>query len=81
MDRGGPAQVLRKDGRLVETAVAIAVHQPPDPAAVLFAVGIIVHLEDEQPPVLIEGQRDWIGDQRLGGDEFEAKALPELKGV
>jgi len=73
MDGRGPTQVPGKDGRLVKTAVAIDVLQPPNLSTTLFALRIIIHLDDEEPPVLIECQRDWIGDQRLGGDEFEAK--------
>jgi hypothetical protein len=81
MDGRGQAQSIGKDGGLVETAVAIAIHQPPDPATMLFVVRIVVHLNDEKPPVFIECQRDGIGDQRFGGDEFEAKRFPELKSV
>jgi hypothetical protein len=81
MDGRGPAQALGKNGRLVKTAVAIGVFQSSDLSAVLFALRIIVHLEDEEPPVLVEGHRDGIGEQRFGGDEFEAKPFPELEGV
>ena len=47
----------------------------------LAPFGVVVHLDDEKPSVLIERERDWIGDEGLGGDKFQAKPLPELKGV
>src|SRR6185503_15960218 len=81
MDGRGPAQALRKDGGLVKTAVAIGINQPPDLSAVLFALGIIIHLDDKKPPVLIERQRDGIDHQRFGGNEFETKSLSELKSL
>jgi hypothetical protein len=76
-----PAQTLRKDGGIIETAVAIRILQPLDLSAMLFAVRIIIHLNDEEPPVRVECKRDWIGDKRFRGNKFEVKALPELKGV
>jgi hypothetical protein len=47
----------------------------------LFALRIITHLDDKEPPVLIKCEGDGIGNQWLSGDQFEAKPLPELKGV
>ena len=31
--------------------------------------------------VLVERERDWIGNQRFSGDKFQAKSLSQLKRV
>ena len=80
MDRGGPAQVLCEDCRLVETAVTIGIHEPPDLSMMFLAV-VIIHFDDEEGAVFVERQRDGIGHQRFGGDEFKAKSFVELEGA
>src|SRR6185503_20739272 len=48
MDGRGPAKTPGKDSRFVKTPVAIGILQPPDLSAMLFAVRIIIHLDDEE---------------------------------
>ena len=74
-DRGGPRQPVGVDRALVELAVFVGVHQQPNLAEILVVVfRIAAHFDDKQSPVLVEGHRDRIGDQRFGGDLFDAKA-------
>ena len=47
----------------------------------LFVVRIIIHLDDEEPPVLVERDRDRVGHQRLGCNQLEAKSLSQLKSI
>jgi hypothetical protein len=45
------------------------------------ALGIIIHLDDEKPPIRVKRERDWIDYQRFGSDELKSKTLSEAKGV
>ena len=82
-DRGGPRQVVGKDGGLVELAVAVRVFEQPDAPRVrrlVAPLGVVNHLDHEEPAVLVEGHRDRAVDERFAGDEFEAKTLLHLEG-
>src|SRR2546428_569706 len=41
----------------------------------------VIHLGDEEPPILVERQRDWFSDEWLRGNEFKPKSLSKLKGI
>ncbi len=72
---GGPRQTFGKYRALVEAPVAISVFEPPDAAQLLgAALRIVAHLDDVEPTVLIEAQRDGIHHQRLGRHQFNAEA-------
>ena len=65
-DRSRPRHVLREDGALVETPVAIAVLQQSH-APELFgtALRIVAHLDDVEPPVLVEAHGHRAHDERF----------------
>src|SRR5262249_12654513 len=81
MNSRRPAEVFRKNGSLVETTIAIGIHQAPDLAASLFAVVIVIHLDDEKTAILVERERDWIDDEWFSDDEFQMKTLSHLKSL
>ena len=82
MNRRRPAQAVRKDRGLVETTVSVRILEPFD-LAMMFLVALreVPHLGDKKPSVLVERQRDRLSDQRFSRDEFEAKAIFELKSL
>ena len=83
MDRRRPAQAVCKNSSSIETTISVRILQAFDSSRMLLiAFRKVTHLDDKKPPILVEGQRYRLGNQRLGGgDELELKPLPQLKGV
>ena len=75
MNRRRPAQAVCKDGRFVETTVSIRILQPFDLAMMLLvALREVTHLNDKEPPILVERQCDRLSHQRFSRHELKAKA-------
>jgi hypothetical protein len=81
-DSSRPGKSVGIDGGFVVDAVVVGVLQDAHAAhAVVAAVGVVAHLDDEQAAALVEGDGDGAGDQRLGGGEFEFEAFLDFEGV
>ena len=71
-------QTVEKHRPLVHPAVAVGVFEHGDAShffklAVAFEVGhVAAHFEHPQPALGIECDLNWIMNQRLGGDQFDA---------
>ena len=73
-DRRWPSKVTSIDRRAVVTAVAVLVlEQPHLTKPIVTVLRVADHLDDEQPAVLVERHRYWVGDERLGGSQLDAE--------
>src|SRR3989442_16036874 len=65
--------MLSEDDAVVSFAIVVGVFQQANgPAGLPFrpeAVWIITHLDDIHPSLFVPGERDWINDIRLTGEE------------
>ncbi|MEY4186886.1 MAG: hypothetical protein RIT02_1920 [Planctomycetota bacterium] len=93
-DACGPGQVTGEDGTAVKGAVIIVIDEqsdfPDGQVGGAFAVGLIggfvgvgvvVHFDDEQASIFIEGSGDGVGDEGFRGDQLEGEILLQLEGV
>src|SRR5262245_44206185 len=68
----------------VETAVAVGVFQQPDHADRLAllpgAEGVVEHLDDIHPTVLVVGEGDRVVDQRFPGDQVDDEVVEDPDG-
>ena len=82
---GRRVQVIDVNRAHVVTAGAGGVFEQTDAAMALVALVCVVVvlrvLDDEHPAVLVEVDGDRRLDQRLGGDQLNAKARPELEAL
>ena len=65
-------QAVGEDGRVLVSAVAVAVLQHPDPARGCRG-RVVEHLGHIEPPLLVPGDRHRAGHLRLGGDELDCQ--------
>jgi hypothetical protein len=80
-DGRGPGELVGVDGALVEPPVAVGVFEQADGAEVLGGLfGVVDHLDDEHPAVLVEVDRDGAVDERLGRDLFDVEAGEGFEG-
>ena len=81
-DGRGPREAFGVDGGFVEPSVAVGVLEQAD-ASQLFvaAFGVVPHLDDEHPAVLVEGGGDRIAHEGFGRDEFQLEAGLHLEGA
>src|SRR5262249_26632582 len=81
-DRRRPGEFVEENCTLIEAAVAVGVLQQADVAdQLLVLLGVVSHLDDVEPAVLVAGQGDRVQDQRLGGDLLDAEAGQDLEGL
>ena len=76
-------EVVGEQRAAIHPAVAIDVLEQPDARArfqLLIAV-VAVAFDDVQPPAFVEREIDRVGDQRLGGDQFDPQPRIEPKGL
>ena len=80
----GEQQLVGEDGTVFIEAVAVAVLQDADAAlrrlARRRAVGVVAHLDDPEPAVLVERHRHGTLEVGLGGDEFHAQPRGDAEG-
>src|SRR5687767_4313550 len=73
---GGPRQVGGESGRLFESAIPVGILEQFDAAQPFVTpFRIVAHLDDVEPPILIEGHRDRTGNEWFTGGEFRLKAV------
>ena len=74
---------VREDHRVVHPSVAVPVLQDPDPALGRLArrrvVGVVQHLGDEGPPLLVEDQVHRVPHVRFGGEDLYPDITRVLK--
>ena len=88
----GQESLLGEDMTLVEDTVAVAIDQQANAAdrrvVCLLGVGLVVgrinvgivgHLDDEEPAVFVVGRGNRARDQRLGGQQIEMEAALDLE--
>jgi hypothetical protein len=75
--------MIREDGLFVDPAVVVGIFKVDDAAERGLAgwgiAGIIVHLGDVDPAVLVERHLDWIGYEWLGGEQLGAESIRYLE--
>ena len=93
-DTGGPGKIAGEDGAAVEDAVVIVIDEQADfPDGQIgcafdvwligrfIGVGVVVHFDDEQAAIFIEGGGDGVGGQWFRGNELQCELLLEPEGV
>ena len=83
-DACGPGEIAGEDGTAIEGAIIVVIEEQSNFSdgqiggafAVgliggLVGVGVVVHFDDEQAAIFIEGSGDGVCDEGFGGDELE----------
>ena len=74
--------MLEEDGRFLVDPVAVGVFEHADASEFFVSTfGVVNHLDDEHPPVLIEAHRHRIDDVRLRRRQFEVKTGADFEGL
>ena len=75
----GQFQPLGEHRAPVGVAVAVGVFQELDFARTAQIERIAVHFHHVHPPVFVDFHRHGVGNQRLGGDEFDREPIGDLE--
>ena len=92
-DACGPGEIAGEDGTAIEGAIIVVIEEQSNFSdgqiggafAVgliggLVGVGVVVHFDDEQAAIFIEGSGDGVCDEGFGGDELEGEVLLQPEG-
>src|ERR1043166_533780 len=83
-NRGGPGQVVRKNGAFVEDTISIGVLQQPDAAQMrnfLAALRVINHLHHEHPASFVERESHGTDHVRFASRDLDMEPILALEGL